>query len=108
MFVIGAPQKYSQILTSSSDAVTAANATRNALIMSWIMAASSVAQGSLCSHSSMPHRREHALDRIRYPQTTKTMAPLKLTDETHRDDCVAGHVGLEPANPSASYLIGIL
>jgi hypothetical protein len=24
-----------------------------------------------------------------------------------RLDCVAGHVGLEPPNPSASYLIGI-
>jgi 4-alpha-glucanotransferase len=24
-----------------------------------------------------------------------------------RPDCVAGHVGFEPANPSASYLIGI-
>jgi hypothetical protein len=22
-------------------------------------------------------------------------------------DCVAGHIGLEPANPSANYLIGI-
>jgi hypothetical protein len=24
-----------------------------------------------------------------------------------RPDCLAGHVGFEPANPSASYLIGI-
>jgi hypothetical protein len=24
-----------------------------------------------------------------------------------RPDCVAGHIGFEPANPSASYLIGI-
>jgi hypothetical protein len=23
------------------------------------------------------------------------------------NDCVAGHLGFEPANPSASYLIGI-
>jgi hypothetical protein len=31
-------QEYSQILVSSSDAATAANATRNAVIRSWIMA----------------------------------------------------------------------
>jgi hypothetical protein len=31
-------------------------------------------------------------------------AGLQMTVET---DCLAGHVGLEPANPSASYLIGI-
>jgi hypothetical protein len=23
-----------------------------------------------------------------------------------RDDCLAGHIGLEPANPAAGYLIG--
>ncbi len=42
MSVIGPPitaraQKYSQILASSSDAVTAANATMNAVIRSWII-----------------------------------------------------------------------
>ena len=26
--------------------------------------------------------------------------------DARRPDCVAGHIGLEPANPSASYLIG--
>ena len=30
--------------------------------------------------------------------------PLKYALET---DCLAGHIGFEPANPSASYLIGI-
>jgi hypothetical protein len=27
--------------------------------------------------------------------------------EALETDCVAGHIGFEPANPSASYLIGI-
>ena len=27
--------------------------------------------------------------------------------DARRPDCVAGHAGLEPANPSASYLVGI-
>jgi hypothetical protein len=31
-------------------------------------------------------------------------AGLQMTVET---DCLAGHIGFEPANPSASYLIGI-
>jgi hypothetical protein len=34
-------------------------------------------------------------------------AALQTAHSPQRLDCLAGHIGFEPANPSASYLIGI-
>jgi hypothetical protein len=43
----------------------------------------------------------------RAPETATAIAREGAVPVTPRPDCVAGHVGFEPANPSASCLIGI-
>jgi hypothetical protein len=41
------------------------------------------------------------------PSRAPIRAMLRAFRYALETDCVAGHIGLEPANPSARYLIGI-